>query len=176
MQHAWVALHIACHVQFTVTSIGHAIYYNRFSTLWKSAYGRDEHKGNRFIATTVWKLVKDFGLFNMITKPTLYSIHNFDHYWSKRANCHFLLVPNYFILVCCSCNRRGWNNLLGLQVLKNLCRNQSKRNVSQYSSIKNSFSIDSTRKWIKVLGQSDVQNKSKTPWSRVTKWLNSTFY
>ena len=34
-----------------------------------------------FIATTGLKLVKDVGLFNMITKPTLYSIHKFDYQW-----------------------------------------------------------------------------------------------
>ena len=33
MEHTWVALHIACHVQFTVMSIGHAshaVHYNSF--------------------------------------------------------------------------------------------------------------------------------------------------
>ena len=57
----------------------HAIYYNGFSTLWRSAYRRDEFKAKSDIATTGWKLEEDFGLLNMIIKPTLHSIHKFDH-------------------------------------------------------------------------------------------------
>ena len=84
MEHAWVALHIACHVQFTVTSTSHAshaLHYNSFSTLWRSAYCRDEFKAKSNIATNGWKLVEDVGLLNMIIKQTLYSIHKFDHQW-----------------------------------------------------------------------------------------------
>ena len=61
--------------------VSHATYYNRFSTAWRSAYCCDEYKANSFIATTRWKLLKDVGLFNMITKPTLYSVQKFDHQW-----------------------------------------------------------------------------------------------
>ena len=69
-------------MQFTVTSIGHAshaIHYNGFSTLWRSAYLRDELKAKSDIATTGWKLEEDFGLLNMIIKPILHSIQKFDH-------------------------------------------------------------------------------------------------
>ena len=50
-----------------------------FPTLWRSAYRRDEFKAKSDIATTGWKLEEDFGLLNMIIKPTLHSIHKFDH-------------------------------------------------------------------------------------------------
>ena len=84
MEHAWVALHIACHVQFTVMSIGHAshaLHYNSFSTLWRSAYCRDEFKAESNITTNGRKVVEDVGLLNMIIKQTLCSIHKFDHEW-----------------------------------------------------------------------------------------------
>ena len=84
MEHAWVALHIACRVQFTVMSIGHAshtIHYNSFSTLRRSAYCRDEFKAKSNIATTGWKLVDDVGLLNMIIKLTLPRVHKSDHQW-----------------------------------------------------------------------------------------------
>ena len=71
-------------MQFAVTSIGHAshaIHYNSFLTSWRSAYRRDEFKAKSNTTTTGWKLKEDFGLLNMIIKPTLHSIHKFDHQW-----------------------------------------------------------------------------------------------
>ena len=59
----------------------HAIHYNSFSTLWRSAYCRDEFKAKSNIATNGWKVVEDVGLLNMIIKPTLHRVHKFDHQW-----------------------------------------------------------------------------------------------
>ena len=42
-------------------------------------FNSDEFKAKSDIATTGWKLEEDFGLLNMIIKPTLHSIHKFDH-------------------------------------------------------------------------------------------------
>ena len=59
----------------------HAIHYNSFSTLWRSAYCRDEFKAKSNIATNGWKVVEDVGLLNMIINSTLHRVHKFDHQW-----------------------------------------------------------------------------------------------
>ena len=72
--HSW-----ACNL--TERDASHAIRYNGFSTLWRSAYRRGKFKAKSNIATTGWELEEDFGLLIMIIKPTLHSIHKFYHQW-----------------------------------------------------------------------------------------------
>ena len=95
----------------------------------------DEYKANSFIATTGLKLTEDVSLFNMITKPTLYSIQKFDHQWLNTQTA----IPFSLQII-------SSPSVARLASLKNLCRNQAKRILSQDSSLKNSFSINSTRK------------------------------
>ena len=89
--------------------LSHAIYNNRFATAWRSVYCLDEYKANSFIATTGWKLVKDDGLFNMITKAILYSIHKFDHQWLNTQTATSL--ANYFMVVRHSA-RKSWKTFV----------------------------------------------------------------
>ena len=83
MQHDWVALHVACKVQFTVASSVTLVtlYIIIVSQLHgdQCTVAVNTKQSNSFIATTGWKLAKDIGLFNIITKPTLYSIHKSDY-------------------------------------------------------------------------------------------------
>ena len=75
----------------------------------------------------------------------------------KHANCHFLGKLFH------------GRPSLGSQVLKNLRRNQSKRILSQDKIFYSRIHFLSIQLKSKVLGQSGVHNKSKTPRSRVTK-------
>ena len=135
--------------------VSHAIYNNRFATAWRSVYCLDEYKANSFIATTGWKLVKDDGLFNMITKAILYSIHKFDHQWLNTQTATSL--ANYFMVVRHSA-RKSWKTFVVI--------NQNAFYPKIFYSRIHFLLIQLKSK---VLGQSGVHNKSKTPRSRVTK-------
>ena len=115
-------------MQFTVTSIGHAshaIHYNGFSTLWRSAYLRDELKAKSDIATTGWKLEEDFGLLNMIIKPVYKNLIIND--FTRQ-----LLLPSH-------CKLFYPRPSLGLQILKKKFPYKSTSILFRDSLLKNSF-------------------------------------
>ena len=131
----WVALHVAGHMQFTVTSSArcHALYYNRFETTWRSAYCHDEYKANSFIATS-WKRVEDVGYLTWLLNQHYTVYINFDH---QRLNMQTATSFSLQIISSSSVAR--------LASPKKPLSKSNKHILSWYVLLKNSFSINSTR-------------------------------